>query len=76
VGKLCERVAGIEDNCAVEAEQLSRSIRKIFDALVNLNVLPIRDISLRPRSAKDVLAAFSLVLDRIREETLVRKSKT
>jgi hypothetical protein len=76
LGKLCERIAGTEDDRAVEAKQLSRLIREISDALVDLNVLPIQDIPSRSWSAKDVLAAFSVVLDQLREEALVRKPET
>jgi hypothetical protein len=65
---LREHVARVEDDHADEGKQLSRSIREIFDALVDLNVLPIQDIPLQPWSAKDVLAAFGLVLERLREE--------
>jgi hypothetical protein len=45
LGKLHERVTGTEDDRVIEAEQLSWSIREISDALVDQNVLPIRDIS-------------------------------
>jgi hypothetical protein len=41
LGKLRVCIAGAEDDHAIEAEQLSRSVREIFDALVDLNVLPI-----------------------------------
>jgi hypothetical protein len=73
LGKLHERVAKAEDDRAVEAEQLSRSIREIFDALVDLIVLPIQDVPSQPWLAKDVLVAFSLVLERLREEAPVHK---
>jgi hypothetical protein len=48
LGKLRERFTGTKDDHGIEAEQLSRSIREISDALVDLNVLPIRDIPLWP----------------------------
>jgi hypothetical protein len=38
------------------------------DALVDLGVLPIRDIPTQPRSAQDVLTVASLVLERLQEE--------
>jgi hypothetical protein len=66
-------VAKTEDDRAIEAEQFSRSIREISDAVVDLNVLPIRDIPSHPRSAKDVLAVFSLLLERLRGEVSVHK---
>jgi chemotaxis protein histidine kinase CheA len=65
---LYERVAEVEDECATKAEQLSRSVREISDALVDLGMLPIWDIPVQPRSAQDVLAAFVLILERLREE--------
>jgi hypothetical protein len=68
VEKLRKRVVGVEDEQAIEVEQLSWSVREISDALVDLNVLPIRDIPSQPRSAKDVLAVFILVLERLWEE--------
>jgi hypothetical protein len=40
--ELHERVAGVKDGRAIEAELLSQSVRGIFDALVDLNVFPIR----------------------------------
>jgi hypothetical protein len=46
--KLCERVAGVEDDHAIEVELLSRLVRGISDALVDLNVLPIQGIPLQP----------------------------
>jgi hypothetical protein len=42
----------------------------IFDGLVNLNVLPIQGIPVLPQSAKDVLMAFGLVLQRLWEVAL------
>jgi hypothetical protein len=49
---LCEHVARVEDECAVNGEQLSWLVREISDALVDLNVLTI----------------INLVLDRLWEE--------
>jgi hypothetical protein len=66
--KLRERMARGDDNRVVEAELLSRSVRGISDALVDLNMLPIQGIPLQPWSAKDVLAAFSLVLEWLRKK--------
>jgi hypothetical protein len=39
----------------------------ISDALVDLNVLPIQGIPAQPQSAKGVLTAFGLVLERLRD---------
>jgi hypothetical protein len=73
LGKLHEHVAEAEDDHVVETEQLSRSIMEISDTPVDVNVLPIRDVPLHPRSTKDVLMAFSLVLERLWEEVPVCK---
>jgi hypothetical protein len=37
-------MAGIEDECAAEAVRLSQLVMDIFDALVDIGVLPVRDI--------------------------------
>jgi hypothetical protein len=68
--KLREHVAGVKDERAVEAKLLSWSwsVRDISGALVDLNVLPIQGIPLQSRSAKDILAEFGLILERLREE--------
>jgi rubrerythrin len=42
--RLHERVARVEDDHIVEAEQLSRSVQDISNALVDLYVLFIQDI--------------------------------
>jgi hypothetical protein len=75
LGKFHERVTEAEDDHAIEAEQLSRSIREISDALVNLNVLPIQDVPSQLRSVKNVLVAFSLVMLRLSDGALVRKPR-
>jgi hypothetical protein len=66
--RLREHMAGVEDDRAVKGEQQSWSIKETSDALVDLNVLPIQDIPSQPRSAKDVLAVFGLILERLRED--------
>jgi hypothetical protein len=65
LGKLRKRVGEVEDDHAVEAEQLSRLTKEISNALVDLNVLPIQGIPSQPRSVKDVMAGFGLVLERL-----------
>jgi hypothetical protein len=42
--ELCLRMAGIEDECAAEAVRLSQLVMDIFDALVDIGVLPVWDI--------------------------------
>jgi hypothetical protein len=49
--KLHERMAGVENECIAKTVQLSWSVMEISDALVNLDVFPIRDIPVQPRSA-------------------------
>jgi hypothetical protein len=66
--RLHEHEDRVEDEHAVEAKQLSRSVRDISNALVNLIVLPIQDIPSQPRSTKDVLTTFSLIWERLWEE--------
>jgi hypothetical protein len=66
--KLHVHIPGGEDECAVEAEQPSQSVREISDALVDLDTFPIQDIPLQPRSPKDVLTVFSLILEWLRDE--------
>jgi hypothetical protein len=46
---------------------------EIYNALVDLNVLPIQGIPSQLRSVKDVMATFSWVLERLREEVPVRE---
>jgi hypothetical protein len=67
LGQAHARVDGINGECAVEAGQLSQLVMGIFHALVDLDMLHILDIPQLPKSARDVLAAASLVLERLRE---------
>jgi hypothetical protein len=55
--KLHECVARVEDECAVEAVQLSRSVMEISNALVDVGVLPIRD-TWHNRSLPRMLSVF------------------
>jgi hypothetical protein len=66
--KLRERVAGVEDQHVAEAEQLSRSVREISNALVDLDMFYILDIPTQLRLAKDVLTAVSLILEHLQEK--------
>jgi hypothetical protein len=65
---LCDCVDGDGNERATEAEQLSWLVREISDALVDLDMFPIRDIPLQPRSAQDLLTAVGLVLEHLQEE--------
>jgi hypothetical protein len=66
--ELRDHVTGVENECAVEAVHLSRSVMEIFDALVDLGVFPTRGIPAQPRPAQDVLTAASLILEHLREQ--------
>jgi hypothetical protein len=69
-------VAEVEDNRAAKAEQMSWSTMKISNALIDLNVMPIQGIPSQPRLVKDVMAAFALVLEWLREKALVHEPDT
>jgi hypothetical protein len=57
----------IDSEHASEAEQLSWWVVRISNVLVDLGVLPIRDISQLPKSAPEVLPAVDLILKRLEE---------
>jgi hypothetical protein len=57
--------------CVAEAKQLSWSTKEISNALVNLKVMPIQGIPSQLWFVKDVMAAFGLVLERLREKAPV-----
>jgi hypothetical protein len=61
-------VAGVENERATEAVQLSRSVMEISNVLVDLGVFLIQDIHAQPRSAQYVLTTTSLVFQRLWEE--------
>jgi hypothetical protein len=73
LGKLREHMAEVEDDHIVEDEQLSWSMREISNAFVDLIVLPIQGIPLQPRSVKDVMAMFDLVLECLCKEVPVHE---
>jgi hypothetical protein len=59
------RVAGVKDERATEAGELSQLIMEISSALVNLGTLPIRDIPQLSKMAQEVSVAASLILERL-----------
>jgi hypothetical protein len=61
------RVAGVKDERATEAGELSQLIMEISSALVNLGTLPIRDIPQLSKMAQEVSVAASLILERLWE---------
>jgi hypothetical protein len=73
LGKLSERVAVVEDDRAAEAEQLSQLTMEISNALVILNVVPIQGIPSQLRLVKDVMVAFTQVLELLREKAPIRE---
>jgi hypothetical protein len=62
------RVARVEDECIVEARELSPLVMEISNALVDLGMLSIWDIPQLPRMAQEVLVVASLILECLREE--------
>jgi hypothetical protein len=50
-------MAGFEDECDVEVGELSRSVKEISNALVDLGMLPIQDIPQLLITAEEVLVA-------------------
>jgi hypothetical protein len=73
LGKLSEHVAVVEDDHAAEAEQLSQLTIEISNALVILNVVPIQGIPSQPRLVKDVMVAFTQVLELLHEKAPFRE---
>jgi hypothetical protein len=65
-GALRARVFRVEDECATEATKTLAM--GISNALVDLKMLPIWNISQLPEAAQEVLAVAGLILERLREE--------
>jgi hypothetical protein len=63
--ELREPVARVENERAAETVQLSPSVMKISNTLVDVGVFPIRDIPMHPKSAQDVLTVASFVLEHL-----------
>jgi hypothetical protein len=61
-------VARVEDECTVEAGELSQLVMEISDALVDLGMFPIRDIPWHPKTTQGVLVVVGLILELLREE--------
>jgi hypothetical protein len=57
----------VEDEVA-EAVELLRLVMEISDALVDLGVFLIGDTPRLPKSAREVLAAVTLILERLQME--------
>jgi hypothetical protein len=66
-------VAVVEDDHAAEAEQLSQLTIEISNALVILNVVPIQGIPSQPLLVKDVMVAFTQVLELLHEKAPIRE---
>jgi hypothetical protein len=58
----------VEDECAAEARKMSMLVMGISSALVDLEVLPIQNISQLLKMAQEVLVEPGLVLECLREE--------
>jgi hypothetical protein len=63
--ELRARVGEVEDERTVAASELLRLVMEISDALVDLGMLPMRDIPQLPKTAQEVLAVASLILERL-----------
>jgi hypothetical protein len=63
--KLHRCVAGVEDKHATKAGKLSTLVVGISNALVDLGMLPIRDIPQLLKMAQEVLAATALILEHL-----------
>jgi hypothetical protein len=57
-------VARVKDECTTKAGELSRLVMEISNVLIDLGMLPIRDIPQLPKMAQEVLAAVGLTLER------------
>jgi hypothetical protein len=66
--KLRTLMDGVEDECVTKVGKLSTLVVSISNALVNLEMLPIRDIPQLPKSVQEVLAIVSLILEHLQEE--------
>jgi hypothetical protein len=61
--ELRARVGEVEDERSVAASELSRLVMEISNALVDLGMLPMRDIPQLLKTAQEVLAVASLILE-------------
>jgi hypothetical protein len=59
------RVVEVEDECATEAREMSQFILEISNALVDIGMLPIRDIPQLSNMAQEVLAVADLILEHL-----------
>jgi hypothetical protein len=65
--KARDHVDRIDDERAIEAEQLLQWVMRISSVLVDLGLLPIQDIPQLPKSAQKVLPVIDLILKRFQE---------
>jgi hypothetical protein len=56
-------VAGVKDERAIETKKLLMLVMGISNTLVDLRMLPIRDIPRLMKTAQEVLAAAGLILE-------------
>jgi hypothetical protein len=62
------RMAGVEDEHVVEAGELPTLVVEASNVLVDLEMLPIRDVPQFSKMAQEVLKATGLILERLRGE--------
>jgi hypothetical protein len=65
--KLHMCVVRVEDECAIKTGELSTLFMEASNTLVDLGMLPIRDIPQLPKTAHEVMVAVGLILERMRE---------
>jgi hypothetical protein len=63
--ELCARVAGVDDEHAAGARKLLMLIVGISNALVDLGMLPIRDIPELLKTTQEVLVVAGLILEHL-----------
>jgi hypothetical protein len=61
-------VAGVKDELAAEARELSMLVVEVSNALVDLRMLAIQDILQLLKMAQEVLPAAGLILQCLREQ--------
>jgi hypothetical protein len=61
-------VAGVEDEHAAKAGELSALVVEASNALIDLMMIPIQDVPQHLKMAQEVLKAAGVILGRLREE--------
>jgi hypothetical protein len=67
LSQACARMDRINGKCTTEAERLLWQVMRVSHILVDLGMLPIKDIPQLSKSAREVLPAVGLILKRLQE---------